>query len=186
MGSVSGHDSARPPASDVKLTYDDFVHFPEDGKRHELIEALPESEVERPPRKFEKVVEAAAKWIDENQPPHVTQANGLQYGMTLGAQRFYAFGSSFVHGYKWMSDYITGERDILAQISDGLAAAVIMTECAVALYEAQATHPARSAVRQQNYPKWLEPTIEAWRPRYQDDVSAFAQPVATTSAAPRT
>lgn len=38
MGSVSGHDSARPPASDVKLTYDDFVHFPEDGKRHELID----------------------------------------------------------------------------------------------------------------------------------------------------
>jgi Uma2 family endonuclease len=35
MGSVSGHDSARPPASDVKLTYDDFVHFPDDGKRHE-------------------------------------------------------------------------------------------------------------------------------------------------------
>jgi Uma2 family endonuclease len=38
MGSVSGHDSARPPASDVKLTYDDFVHFPDDGKRHELID----------------------------------------------------------------------------------------------------------------------------------------------------
>ena len=25
-----------PPG--VKLTYDDFVHFPEDGKRHELID----------------------------------------------------------------------------------------------------------------------------------------------------
>ena len=38
MGSVSGHDSVRPPASDVKLTYDDFVQFPDDGKRHELID----------------------------------------------------------------------------------------------------------------------------------------------------
>jgi Uma2 family endonuclease len=38
MGSVSGHDSARPPASDVKLTYDDFVHFPDDGQRHEIID----------------------------------------------------------------------------------------------------------------------------------------------------
>jgi Uma2 family endonuclease len=37
MGSVSGHDS-QPPTSDVKLTYDDFVHFPDDGKRHELID----------------------------------------------------------------------------------------------------------------------------------------------------
>jgi Uma2 family endonuclease len=38
MGSVSGSDSARPPASGVKLTYDDFVLFPDDGKRHELID----------------------------------------------------------------------------------------------------------------------------------------------------
>ncbi len=38
MGSVSGPDAARPTPSDVKLTYDDFVHFPEDGKRHELID----------------------------------------------------------------------------------------------------------------------------------------------------
>jgi Uma2 family endonuclease len=28
----------RPSASDVRLTYDDFVHFPDDGKRHELID----------------------------------------------------------------------------------------------------------------------------------------------------
>lgn len=146
--------------------------------RHQLIEALADREVKRPPRKFEDVVMEAAKWIDENPPAHITAANGLQYGMTLGAQRFYAFGSSFVHGYKWMSDYVTGERDILAQISDGLGAAVIMTECAVALYEAQSTHPARIVVRQKNYPGWLEPTAEAWRPRYQEDVSAFAEPVA--------
>ncbi|MDA4109717.1 hypothetical protein [Mycolicibacterium holsaticum] len=145
--------------------------------RHQLIEALPEDRVIKPPRKFEKIVEVAAKWIDDNPPPHVTAANGLQYGMTLGAQRFYAFGSSFVHGYKWMSDYVGSERDILAQISDGLAAAVTMTECAVALYEAQSTHPARTVVRQKNYPHWLEPTLEAWRPRYQQDTSTFAEPM---------
>lgn len=38
MSTVSGSDSARPPASGVRLTYDDFVQFPEDGKRHELID----------------------------------------------------------------------------------------------------------------------------------------------------
>lgn len=146
--------------------------------RHELISALPEPEVIRPPRKFEKIVEAAAKWIDDNPPPHISDANGLEYGMTLGAQRFYAFGSSFVHGYKWMSDYVTGQRDIIAQISDGLAAAVIMTECAVALYEAQSTHPARTALRRRNYPHWLEPTVEAWRPLYHENVSAFTEPMA--------
>jgi Uma2 family endonuclease len=28
----------RPASAGVKLTYDDFVHFPDDGKRHELID----------------------------------------------------------------------------------------------------------------------------------------------------
>jgi hypothetical protein len=75
-----------------------------------------------------------------------------------------------------MSDYVAGERDVLSQISDGLAAAVIMTECAVALFEAQATHPARSIVRARNYPAWLEPTVAAWRPRYSEHTSAFPEP----------
>lgn len=38
MSTVSGSDSTRPPASGVRLTYDDFVQFPEDGERHELID----------------------------------------------------------------------------------------------------------------------------------------------------
>ena len=37
MSPVSGSD-APPPNADVKLTYDDFLLFPEDGKRHELID----------------------------------------------------------------------------------------------------------------------------------------------------
>lgn len=168
---VRGDDSS-PQYKAFEETKQKYEH------RHNLIETLPKENVIRPPRKFEKVVEEAAKWIDANPPPHVTAANGLEHGLALGAQRFYAFGSSFVHGYKWMSDYVRGERDILAQISDGLAAAVIMTECAVALYEAQSTHPARTAVRQKNYPLWLEPTVEAWRPRYQQDTSALVGPIA--------
>ena len=35
-----GHqgDDVRPPTEGVKLTYDDFLLFPDDGKRHELID----------------------------------------------------------------------------------------------------------------------------------------------------
>ena len=35
-----GHhgDDVRPASSGVKLTYDDFLLFPDDGKRHELID----------------------------------------------------------------------------------------------------------------------------------------------------
>ena len=35
---VSGRDEVKPAASGVKLTYEDFVLFPDDGKRHELID----------------------------------------------------------------------------------------------------------------------------------------------------
>ena len=35
---MSGRDEMRPANPGVKLTYDDFVLFPDDGKRHELID----------------------------------------------------------------------------------------------------------------------------------------------------
>ena len=35
---MSGKDAMKPAGSDVKLTYDDFLQFPDDGKRHELID----------------------------------------------------------------------------------------------------------------------------------------------------
>jgi Uma2 family endonuclease len=38
MGVMSGNDQPHPASAGVKLTYDDFVHFPDDGKRHELID----------------------------------------------------------------------------------------------------------------------------------------------------
>jgi Uma2 family endonuclease len=38
MSAMSWSDHVNPPSSGVKLTYDDFVLFPDDGKRHELID----------------------------------------------------------------------------------------------------------------------------------------------------
>jgi Uma2 family endonuclease len=39
---MAGEDSMRSPASHVisRLTFDDFVHFPDDGNRHELIDGV--------------------------------------------------------------------------------------------------------------------------------------------------
>src|SRR5882672_1155213 len=34
---MSGSDEMKPASPGVKLTYDDFLLFPDDGKRHELI-----------------------------------------------------------------------------------------------------------------------------------------------------
>jgi Uma2 family endonuclease len=38
MELMAGHDGALPNPRGVKLTYDDFVLFPDDGMRHELID----------------------------------------------------------------------------------------------------------------------------------------------------
>jgi Uma2 family endonuclease len=38
MSFVTGSDEPRPTGPSVRLTYDDFVDFPDDGKRHELID----------------------------------------------------------------------------------------------------------------------------------------------------
>jgi hypothetical protein len=35
---MTGYDGALPNPRGVKLTYDDFVLFPDDGLRHELID----------------------------------------------------------------------------------------------------------------------------------------------------
>ena len=35
---MPGSEGMKPAYPGVKLTYDDYVHFPEDGKRHELID----------------------------------------------------------------------------------------------------------------------------------------------------
>jgi Uma2 family endonuclease len=38
MSPMAGSNEMRPTVPGVKLTYDDFVHFPDDGQRHELID----------------------------------------------------------------------------------------------------------------------------------------------------
>lgn len=38
MSAMAGSDRKQAAGPAVKLTYDDFVHFPDDGKRHELID----------------------------------------------------------------------------------------------------------------------------------------------------
>ena len=38
MSGMAGSEQQRTARAAVKLTYDDFVHFPDDGRRHELID----------------------------------------------------------------------------------------------------------------------------------------------------
>jgi hypothetical protein len=138
-------------------------HRAEYDRRAALIAAIPKTE-KRKPGNYSDFVTWSAKWIDANPAPHVADQSLL--GMELGSDRFYSYASSFVHGFKWMTDYVHDDEDTLIMLADGFAAAVIMTECAVALFEAQSTHPARLAIRSRNIPNLLIPTVEHWAPRY--------------------
>jgi hypothetical protein len=82
-----------------------------------------------------------------------------------------------------MTAYLGTEENVLTQLADSLAAAVIMTECAVALYEAQATHPARARVRRKNYPDHLDATVLLWADRYGLPAPAMGEPIPMSSTA---
>src|SRR4026208_1740850 len=66
---MSGNDAMRPAASGVKLTYDDFLLFPDDGKRHELIDGE-HYVTPSPSLKHQKVSGSLhlliASWIEHN------------------------------------------------------------------------------------------------------------------------
>ena len=109
-------------------------------KQAALVQDLRDSYTISKPESFSKTIALAAEWVDAHLPAHDTgelAANGLEGG----AKASYSWGSSFVHGYKWAVDYFPGVK-LFGMIADSLAAAVFMTECAVALYEASCRGPA--------------------------------------------
>src|SRR5262245_57615840 len=74
MELVPGSDDVRMSSPGVKLTYDDFVLFPDDGKRHELIDG--EHYVTPSPNlKHQKVAGnlhlLIANWLEENAVGHI-------------------------------------------------------------------------------------------------------------------
>jgi Uma2 family endonuclease len=74
MELMSGHDGALPNPRGVKLTYDDFVLFPDDGLRHELIDG--EHYVTPSPNtKHQKIVITLAaqifNWVKEHRAGQV-------------------------------------------------------------------------------------------------------------------
>jgi hypothetical protein len=112
------------------------------------------------PPSFTKTITQAAKWVDEHVPPHDT-GELAEHGLEQGARSFYSYGSSFVHGYSWMTDYARGGV-LFGMIADGLAAALNMTECAVCLYEAACRAPGGQRAADSHVPERLEPSINAW------------------------
>lgn len=115
-------------------------------------------------RPFGKTAELAAKWIEEHVPPHDT-GEIRQNGMAFGTKRVYALMSAVMHGYKWVNDYLY-HGDLFALLADSFATAVNLTECGIALYEAQAQDRSGTPTRERRYPARLEPTVIEWSKMY--------------------
>lgn len=66
--------------------------------------------------------------------------------MESAARAFYSYGSSFIHGCKWMTDYARNGT-VFGLFADALAVSLNMTECAVCLFEAASRKPGRRSLR---------------------------------------
>lgn len=136
-----------------------------------LITELPARQRERPPRDVLELVGKAEAWVDTEHPrqpdPELDKIK-----VPRGAASFYSLGSGFVHGYKWLTEYINSdaaaaaECDILEITVDAFGAALRMTECAVALFEAQARSPDPNPARTRNYPDGIGDLVDRWAPLY--------------------
>jgi hypothetical protein len=133
-------------------------------ERLETITSLPESARERPPD-FSGYVNHAAEWIDAN-PPADPLGELSSLGMSLLARSFYSVGSSFVYGLRWVREYMQRDSDLLRLTVTAFATAVAMTECAVALFEAQSINAGGAGTRAQTYPAGIASTIASWSDRY--------------------
>jgi hypothetical protein len=133
-------------------------------KQAELVQCLKDSYSVGKPDNYFRTVALAAQWVDEHTPPH--DAGELANSSLLsGAKTFYSLASSLTHGYKWAVDYGRNGR-LLGMLADGLAAAVNMTECAVALYEATCVGQGGGAIAESYIPARLVPTVVEWARLY--------------------
>lgn len=109
---------------------------------------------------FSKIVRESAQWVDAHVPAHDT-GEIADHGLEHPARSLYSYGSSFIHGYKWMSDYARGGT-VFTLIADALAVTLNMVECAVCLYEAAARRPGGERSTDSFVPERFEPTIAGW------------------------
>ncbi|OBA69004.1 hypothetical protein [Gordonia sp. 852002-10350_SCH5691597] len=114
-------------------------------------------------RQYSELIRKSANWIGDNPPTH---AHDLLQGIhfpTLAKQE-YRVCSSFTHGHSWPIDLLGGRStDMFAMMADAIATALVYTESALCLYEAQSTSPDS---HRRFYPERLQVTINEWRELY--------------------
>lgn len=109
---------------------------------------------------FTKMIRESAQWVDAHVPAHDT-GEIADHGLENPARSLYSYGSSFIRGYKWMTDY--GRNGAaFTMIADALAVTLSMVECAVCLFEAASRAPGHARPEGSFLPERFEPTVAAW------------------------
>jgi hypothetical protein len=109
---------------------------------------------------FTKMIRESAKWIDVHVPAHDT-GEIADHGLENPARALYSYGSSFIHGYKWMTTYGRG-GSVFTLIADALAVALNMVESAACLFEAASRRPDGARPEGSHLPRRFEATVAAW------------------------
>ncbi|WP_457135588.1 hypothetical protein [Mycobacteroides abscessus] len=119
-----------------------------------------------------EIVGQAADWMDK----HLPRTPDSELDRVIhprGAKSFYSLGSGFVHGFKWLSEYVfdpsgreLDDSGLLEVTLDAFGNAIRMTEAAVSLFEAQSIGPQPDPRRVRNYPDGLAETVALLSPKY--------------------
>ncbi|WP_162625491.1 hypothetical protein [Mycolicibacterium llatzerense] len=119
------------------------------------------------PPSFTAMVRESAQWADA----HMPDTEDIDAGWReRSARSFYSYGSSFIHGYRWMTDY-SRDGTVWSLLADVLSVALSMTECAACLYEAASRAPGGARPAGSYVPERFEPTIAAWSTELFDAVT---------------
>lgn len=110
------------------------------------------------PPSFTKMVRESAQWADAHMPDTEEIDGGWR---ERSARSFYSYGSSFIHGYRWMTDY-SRDGTVWSLLAEALAVALNMAECAACLYEAASLAPGGARHDGSYLPERFEPTVAAW------------------------
>jgi hypothetical protein len=148
------NNSARYPKQLLKTNAEHrrkFRKMVEDAKAEYIFAETPS---------FTQMIRHSAQWVDNHVPAHDT-GEIADHGLEHSARSLYSYGSSFIHGYKWISNY--GQKGaVWKMIADALVVSLNMTECAVCLFEAASRAPGGARPAGSHLPDRFEPTVAAW------------------------
>lgn len=150
-------ETARPARYPRKMLTENAEHR---RRYNKMLDDSKEAYTFEKPPSFTTMIRESAQWVDAHVPAHDT-GEIANNGLENSARSFYSYGSSFIHGYKWMTEYARGGT-MFPLVADALAVTLNMAECAVCLFEAASRVPGGARPQGSYLPERFEPTVTAW------------------------